>query len=228
MKTRWNFLFLSFCLALVTGLVFFYGEVREYFSPAQFYKLKLTQTEKEVLREQLKTQMALAQLQDYQVSVAQVLPQVLPEGNDSASFQVRSIASVSTRALNGLDTSSVVLERGKSLFREQKYPEARQAFQELLKKYPSSPSLVQAYFFMAESYFITGEYAECLDVIEKMLQHYPSHELTGFILLRQGQIFALRDRGAEALEVFRLVQENFRFNKDLVQQASILMEASVL
>lgn len=228
MKTRWNFLFLSFCLALVTGLVFFYGEVREYFSPAQFYKLKLTQAEKDVVREHLKTQMALAQLQDYQVSVAQVLPQSLPQGNDSVSFQLRSIASVNTPSLNRLDTSSVILERGKALFREQKFPEAQLAFQELIKKFPSSPALVQAYFFIAESHFLVGEYAECLDVIETMLQHYPSHELTGFILLRQGQIFALRDRGAEALEVFRLVRENFKSNKDLVQQASILMEESTL
>jgi TolA-binding protein len=212
----------------VTGLVFFYGEVREHFSPTQLYKIKLTQAENEVVREQMKVQMALAQLQDYQVSVAQVLPESLPRGNDSVSFQVRSIASVNTQSLNGLDTSSVLLERGKSLFRDQKYPEAQQAFQELIKKHPSSPSLVQAYFFKAESYFLTGEYAECLDVVEKMLQHYPSHELTGFILLRQGQIFALRDRGAEALEVFRLVRENFKSNKDLVQQASILMEESVL
>lgn len=227
MRTRWNFLFLSFSLALVTGVVYFYGEVREYFSPTKFYQLKLGQVEQEVVREKLKTQMALAQLQDYQVSVAQVLPSSLPKGNDSASFQVRSIASVGSQRLEGLDVSSVLLERGKAFFREQKYPEAHLAFKELIRKYPSSPFLVEAHFFMAESYFLVGEYAECLDVVEKMLQHYPTHELTGFILLRQGQIFALRDRGAEAAEVFRLVRENFKSNKDLVRQASVLMEESV-
>jgi hypothetical protein len=56
-----------------------------------------------------------------------------------------------------------------------------------------------------------------------MVTQFPDHELTGFILLRQGQILISRHRPEEAGEVFHLVKTKFSYNHELSSQADKLL-----
>ena len=56
----------------------------------------------------------------------------------------------------------------------------------------------------------------------RALFNYPDNELTGFIMLRMGQIFESRERKNEALEVYRVVMDNFKDSADLKTQAGML------
>ena len=67
-----------------------------------------------------------------------------------------------------------------------------------------------------------GQQQEGLDVIDQMMAQFPQHELTGFIMLRMGQILQIRNRVEEASEVYRLVGHNFPSNHELVSQAGVL------
>ncbi|MCE3010168.1 MAG: tetratricopeptide repeat protein [Proteobacteria bacterium] len=225
MKSRWNFLFLIFCLVLLTGLLFSYSEMREYFSPVRDYQEKLTQAREEIERQKLRVAILHNEFFDFQQQVAKVLPEKVPTGNERSSFQLRKLASVSKAHDVALDSSGVYLERAKALFREQNYRAAVQEFEAMVRDFGASPSAVEAHFFLAESLFLLGEYQTCLDVIEKMMSHYPESELTGFIMLRQGQILASRNRVSEAREVFSMVRRSFASYADLSRQAETLSQA---
>ncbi len=86
--------------------------------------------------------------------------------------------------------------------------------------------VTQAYFFWAESLFLRGEQKACLDVIDQMIDLYPDHDLTGFIMLRMGQILQLRSRTEEASEVYRTVMQSFASNHELHSQAEKLLQLS--
>jgi TolA-binding protein len=85
--------------------------------------------------------------------------------------------------------------------------------------------VIQAYFFWAESLYMNHQQQECLDVVDQMMTQFPDHELTGFIMLRMGQILQERSRTEEAAEVFKVVRQNFAGNVELKTQADKLLRA---
>jgi TolA-binding protein len=61
-----------------------------------------------------------------------------------------------------------------------------------------------------------------------MVDLYPQHLLTGFILMRQAQILAEKGDKHQASDIFETVIENFSKEKDLVKQAETLKKAMLL
>jgi hypothetical protein len=52
-----------------------------------------------------------------------------------------------------------------------------------------------------------------------MMNQFPDHELTGFLMLRMGQVLQAQNRTEEAGEVFRVIESHFAFNHELRGQA---------
>ncbi len=171
--------------------------------------------------QKLLTALAQAQLEDFKSSVATILPNKI-NGTDLQSHQLRSLASV-VKDGEPLDLSTVLLEKAKSEFRRGNFKASSKVLKELIQKYPSSPVIVDAYFFAAESFYMNGQSEECLDFVDQMMIQFPENELTGFIMLRMAQIMQSRNQGDEASEVYRIVINNFKGNKDLQKQAEKLL-----
>ncbi len=127
---------------------------------------------------------------------------------------------------NPIDLSSVIFEKGREHFRLKKFAAAAQSFQELIDKYPSSSKLVDAYFLKAESLFLSAQYPQCIDTIDFMVSQFPESELTGFIMLRLGQIFVSRNRTTEAIELYKVVNQRFPANLALKDQAAQLIKST--
>lgn len=220
-----NFVFIIFCLCITVGLIQVYWMFDKYFSPEKEQLEKIAKLNKKVEVEKLKAELAQSQFLDYQQQVATLL-QSNEKMNIELKANVRSIASVTEHSngivKNEMDLSSVIFERGRDEFKKKNYKKAADTFGEMIEKFPISPLLVRALFFRAESFYLDGNYEECLVVVEEMMTHYPDNELTGFIMLRMGQIFESRERKNEALEVYRVVMDNFKDSADLKTQAGML------
>lgn len=218
-----NFVFTTFSLILIMGLLQSYNLFKEYFSPLRDYQSQVSRLNHKVEQEKLKTALLQDQFKDFQFQVAEVLPDNR-NGKDLHSYQMRGIASIAKPGLESLDLSGSLREKMKAEFRSKDYKKSSQKAQEMIAKYPTSPFVVEAYFFLAESYFLNAQYQECLDVIDQMVQLFPDQELTGYIMLRMGQILQARNRSEEAAEVFQVIMKSFSQNMELKAQAEKLLK----
>lgn len=221
-----QFVFLAGCFCVTAGLVWAYSIFWRHFESAPEQKM-LEMARHQVEEEQLRNKLLNAQLFDFSQEVALRLPkgsrqELLAEGRGIADLAsaVRAPASIP------VDLSGVFLERGKEFFREKNLKASHEQFKQLLDRYPSSPRAVEAYFFLAETAYLQQDYKTCLETSDLMLKQFPDHELTGFILLRVGQISESTQKVSEALEIYQTVQKSFAHPK-LKEQAKMLEKGLV-
>lgn len=202
-----------------------YDLFKGYFSPEKEQRLRISQLERKVSEKTIQLAQAQMQYIDLQQELAQTLPPLDNIEKSVRKFPVRNIASISQVKIDGIDMSSAVMERAKAEFRNKDYQLAIQSFKSMVEKYPGSVKVAEAHFFIAEGLFLLQKYPDCLEVIEKMMTQFPENELTGFIMLRMGQILQVKNRSEEAAEVFKTVADNFRSNYELKSQAEKLEKA---
>jgi TolA-binding protein len=218
-----NFLFITFCMLLIVGLMQSYSVFQEYFSPNKENVKKISQLKREVEQKNLETAELENQMVDFQQEVAAQLPALQKMDKGPRNFQLRSLASVTQKPLDAFEMSGPLSEQARAEFRRGDFKSAAQSFSNLTQKFPLSPIVIQAYFFWAESLFMEGRYQDCLEVVDQMMIQFPEHELTGFIMLRMGQILQTRNRLEEASEVYKTIAKNFSANHELKKQAEKLM-----
>jgi tol-pal system protein YbgF len=217
-----NHIFFTFCLTLTTGILWAYFIFAGYFNSGWEYKQEAQTLQENLDDSRFQVALLQHQMRDLEQTVASVLPtQKLAKNKtfDNLMLTLRAPASIPS-----LDLSSVILEKGKKYFADGKFTQAGEEFQKLKEQYPSSAYQVQARFFLAESLFLQREFKKCVEVIDDMISQYPDHELTGFILLRLGQISMHNNQTEEAQEIYRTVLNNFP-QKPLKEQAQILLKS---
>lgn len=219
-----NSLFIIFCLGLTMALMESYFIFQEHFSPLKENQEKISFLKKQVELEKLQVAELQAQMYDFEQQVALQVPALQQIEKSPKSLALRTLASVTQKPLNGFELSGILNQRGQSEFRNKEFSQAGKTFHTLIQKYPTSPLVIQAYFFWAESLYLSGQSQECLDVIDQMISLYPDQELTGFIMLRMGQLLQSRNRSGEAGEVYRTVLQSFASNAELRSQAQSLIQ----
>ena len=225
MKRVSNSLFVIVCLSITVGLLWGYNEFTNYFNQGKEYQVQVHQLRRQIEKEEFKNTLLQNQLIDFKQSVAVLLPANTQIKNQIANYELKNFAS-SLRlpaSESQLDLSGVLFEKGKKLFKEQKYEKSIKEFRKILDEYPLSRYKVESHFFIAEAFFLQKDYKNSLDLIDQMLQQYPDNDLTGFVMLRMGQISELNNRLEEASEVYKTVQSHFQ-NEQLRAQASKLSE----
>ncbi len=225
MKRISNSLFVIVCLSITVGLLWGYNEFTNYFNQGKEYQVQVHQLRQQVEREEFKNALLQNQLTDFKQSVAAVLPPNSEIKNDIAGYEMKNFASALRVPASEaqIDLSGLVFEKGKKFFKEQKYEKAIKEFRKVLDEYPLSRYKVESHFFITEGYFLQKDYKNSLDLIDQMLQQYPDNDLTGFVMLRMGQISELNNRLEEASEVYKTVQTHFK-NDQLRAQARKLFE----
>lgn len=218
-----NAFFLIFCLCLTAGVLTTYSIFVDYFNGHAVYEVRLSQMREEIEKEKLNSALLSYQIKDFQQTVAQLLPVGAKLVADS---EMRNLASVvrAPASEDALDLSGVYYEKGKRYFKKNDYTGAILEFDKLLEKFPLSRHSVEARFFIAESYFLKNDFRNSLAQIDQMVTNYPQHDLTGYILLRMGQISEINNQTEEASEIYQTVLENFK-NEDLQKQAEKLAKS---
>ncbi len=203
---RHNYLFLIFCLTLTSGLILFYAELRQYFSPEKYLSQEIENKNKQL--EQSKLQMALLQYQliDFKKEVAERLPAF---DSKDKNFHLLTEATRLPASIEPIDMSKKILAEGKDLFMKKNYSTSILVFKKLIELYPASVNTLEARFLLAESYYLNNRTKECLDVIDLMMTQYPDSIYTANLMLRMGEILESQNRYQEAFEVYETVRDNF-------------------
>ncbi len=196
-----------------------------YFSPHKDDLKKIAHLEEALEEKELRIAQLESQMVDFQQEVASALPALKKIPASPKTFPLRSLASVTQKPIDAFEMSGALSEKARAEFRRGDFKSAAKDFNALTEKFPTSPLVIQAYFFWAESLYLNKQYQECLDVVDQMMVQFPEHELTGFIMLRMGQILQSRSRGEEATEVYKVIGKKFAGNYELKTQAEKLAKS---
>ncbi len=216
-------LFMIYCSVLVTGLIWSYAKFKDYFSEQPEVVHELAVVKNQLEQERFEKSIIAYRLKDFERSVAEVLPSE-KKNTEKKMYAVQNWMSSlrEPASLPKLDMSSVVYESIKSKFKEKKYDLTIDNAKKLIDTYPTSRHVVEAHFFVAESYFLKNDLKKCIETIDLMTAQFPDHDLTGFILLRLGQISEKNSQPEEAREIYSVVEKQFQ-NPALKNQAQLLM-----
>lgn len=220
--------FLVFILVLLAGWLTLHGYVREQFSPAGGLEKRIASLEREKAQADLRSKLALDQLNDFRSQVAVVLPGVIEAKGARDTYPLRQLASVVSKGEPlVVERASSAFEKAKAQFREKNFEDAAALLIDLIARYPESTHIIDAYFLLAESEYQTGEEEKAVDTIETMIALFPESDLTGFSLLRLGKIYERQDRLEDAADIYRSVLTNFS-QPEIVSQASGALKAVAL
>ena len=108
------------------------------------------------------------------VTVLAISFAALSQTSDSALRSVKQKDKAS-RGVNGkLATLSAAehLERGRALFDNRHFPEAREHFQKIFDNYPSDPAMAPALFMTGRSYYWERQYATAINYLDRVSREY--------------------------------------------------------
>jgi TolA-binding protein len=108
-------------------------------------------------------------------------------------------------------------ERAKRFFRSGEYALAAELLDEIVREQPLGLDIVEAHFLLAECFYKLDSQREFVTVVNEMVDLFPESDLTGFILLRLGQIYIEQDRVEDAQEVYRVVLSTYQYRPLQIQ-----------
>ncbi len=108
-----------------------------------------------------------------------------------------------------VDLSTSLYEKGRRSFQEKKWDEALTIFNQLLTEYPYSKWVTEAQYYLCEVEFQVRDFKATADCVTQMVEMFPESELTGFQLMRLGQVHEINGQVGEATEVYQIVQSQF-------------------
>ena len=225
MKAK-NSLFALMILVLTIGLSQFFRHFRESYAEDSYEFYRRVQAEKELEREKLRTQLLQLQFLEFQEEVAKSLPQpqkqMLAQNKDYGISKLRSSVRLPASA-DKLQEDLWLFASAKTDFSNKNYRQASESLEKFLSAYPASPNALEARFLLMESYFQMGRFEECLEMVRLSLSHAPEHPISGYMLLRVGQIMEARRRPDEAKEIYQGIKRQFPGEKRLIEQAQRLL-----
>lgn len=215
-------------LILAIGFMQWFYVVQRHFGGEAEMRVTIGKLREKLEQERLSHALARQQMREFKQAVAAILPDI--EDEDREMYQVRNLASIVVNPdldRIKIEKASTLFERGKERFRTGEYERANEIFSTLIRNYPDSIHVVESYFFYSEGHYKEGQYEECLKTIDSMVSLFPEHELTGFSLLRMGQILTTRDRVEDAEQIYRTVLQNFN-HPSLNEEAQRLLKEITL
>ena len=215
-----------FTLALATLILGGYSFLKDHFYDPSPYEHHIGRLEEQVRREKFKLEIARLESEEFRQSVATLLPNAMKDESE-LNYPKRLLASVTQsqqadyyRTLQ----ANTLFMKAKSFFRAKDYVSANPRFEKIIQEFSYSENLSEAYFLLSEGYYQLGQYEPCVRYIKEMVQLFPETELTGFALLRLGQVYEIQDRPGEALQLYKTVLRSFP-QRGVASQASQMIRS---
>lgn len=217
-----------FSLILVFGYLQVYWSIKNLDSVTPVLAAKVRELSDELKRAEMRELVQLERFQAYQQEVAALLPESLLRPSQSeGEYPLRKLASVMVKAspekVETLAANSL-FETGRSYFKKGEYEKANRLFKKLIQNYGYSPNAIEAHFLLSEGLYQLGQLDESTDSINQMVELFPESELTGFALIRLGNILESHDRTDEAVKVYRTVLRTFPYRAVSSQAALSLKQ----
>ncbi len=196
MRSRRNWIFINFSWALIIGLIWSYGLFSSHFAAAPDANFKLLKIEAELAELKEEKANLAYQFEDFRQNAALHWP-------EARKKDYRWPASIT------VDLSTSLYEKGRRLFQEKKWDESLAIFNQLLSEYPYSKWVTEAQYYLCEVEFQVRDFKATADCVTQMVEMFPESELTGFQLMRLGQVHEINGQVGEASEVYQIVQSQF-------------------
>lgn len=216
-------LFLVFILCLTLGLSWASSIFRDHYSDRKDLQAEISKLHHGEEKQALKQALLENQLEEMRSHVFQTLDQKSSLAWSEKQWWAGLRGPASENPLK--PRTAGVFANAKKEFRAKNYAASAEKFRKFIDQYPTSADVVEAHFLLAESLFLSGQPEASLDLIDQMMLRYPDSELTGFIMLRMGQIFEGKNRPEDAREVYETILRQFPQSAALKTQADRLMRA---
>ncbi len=95
------------------------------------------------------------------------------------------------------------------LLKEQRYEDAASAFEQFLTTYPNSELADNGQYWLAESYYVTGQFEQALSEFEAVINDYPNSRKAADALLKMGYCNYELKRWEAARNALQRVQRDF-------------------
>lgn len=106
------------------------------------------------------------------------------------------------------NSPSGIFDTAHKLFKEKKYPEAREKFSGLIKKFPKNELAGDAQFQIAESYYAENDFEGAILAYETLIKSYPRSKKIPEALLKQGEAFiAIGDKKTAKVIYEKLIEQ---------------------
>jgi TolA-binding protein len=205
-RSQKNWIFISFILFLMTALVWSHGVFQTYFAsrPEALFEVEKLKTQIAAINKEKK--LLSYQFEDFRQNAALHWP-------EARKRDYRWPASVN------LDLSSTQYEKGRQLFKKGQMDAAYQVFDLLITEFPHSKWITESYYYRCEILFQSRDYKNFTTCASEMVELFPENTLTGFQILRLAQTHEIHGQTAEALELYRLVRNQFSSEPVLNEQS---------
>ncbi len=223
--SRFNNLFLIVAMSVTSILMWGFALFQGHFSKASEFKLQMGALEQRIESERQKQESLVYQLEDMKQNLSKVVDAKAIKPNSNLQIAgIKNWEASLRKPSSVVDLSGVLFERAKKMFKGGDYDRVISLSEELMEKYPMTPYLAEIYFLRAESYYLKRDFKSSLAVIEQMISLFPDSELTGFILLRMGQISEINNRTEEALEIYKTAKTHFK-SESVQKQAQLMIQS---
>lgn len=210
MRQRFGLLFLVFFGLFVLSHA--YAFFRYHLSDENVLRAQLEQAQENLQQEQFRVALRESELADLRAVLARNLPEFKAPEDSKANYHARNLASVVAsphpdRAK--IDLSDSLFAEAQSAFRRRDFTAASKSFAQFVNEYPIHERTTEAYYLWTESEFLAGNEKSTLGLIKTMVSQFPDNPLTGYSLLRMGQVLEKKNRAQEAQQIYRSVFESY-------------------
>jgi len=125
-----------------------------------------------------------------QAKVAKTVKQDGPKGLLKDVNVTAAVADIKSQVGLGPDEQQAKLAfaKGEDLFQREKYPAAAKQFKQTIARWPDSILAQDAMFLMAESYFFSHDYADAVDIYDRLIKENASSKHLDKVIRRQFDI----------------------------------------
>lgn len=213
-------LFNQFCLLLVLGLTVIFYRSTNHFDRQQLLLDAPKDMSAFLEKKEFELRVARAQLDDVKAQTLAVLEKDRSIPSTSLALQNLRSQLRSPASVPAIDLSMLEAEKIKDAFRRKKYFEVSELAEQFLNRNSQNSLVPEVIFFASEAYFLNQQYDKSISSIEKMMTQFPDHVMTGYALLRLGQISEKADQSSEALSIYKIIQSQFK-DKNLTNEAAL-------
>lgn len=213
-------LFSQVCLVLVLGLTIVYYKSSNYFDQQQAILERPKDSSDLVEKKEFELRVVRTQLAQVKAETLAILEKESAIPSNSLAWQSLKVQLRSPASIAAIDLSLWEAEKIKKAFRDGKYFETTELAEKFLNKHSQSSLVPEVVFFASESYFLNHQYDKAVHSIEQMTTQFPDHIMTGYALLRLGQISERAEQNSEALAIYKIIYNQFK-DKGLTQEAAV-------
>lgn len=197
-------------LTLTFVALLFLAQVKDTLNGVAEYKQRADFWRSKVAREQLKKLIVKGQFADFKQDIALLLPdQIKSRKAENEKQKLRDLASVIPQEKNmeiNLSISAAkMLDKGKTFVKKREYKEGITILKALIDKFPDSLHLVEAHYLIVEAYAQQEKNLNVLTWVDKMVELYPSNRLTGYALLKAGNLYEIDGRPEDAIRIYKTI-----------------------